>query len=358
MYVWGGAIGRFAFQGLQWYFEDRLKYVSDNNPEAFQGQTYKGRKVLTVKELVEIQESCVVLIAASEKYSYEIAQQLKEQGIKNIRIFNGDPVARFMDVCFAKYSCKMLPKVWEILSDDISKELLLERLCEIFFHLELPTHSYTSTPQSFIPSELKVSKIPLGDFYTKQHYFPEDIVHLSEDECMVDGGAYIGDTIESFIGVTHNRFEKIYAFEVEPNNYAKCKKCFEKDDRIEVFPYGISDREKEVLISINDRDEEHRISSKGDVASKAVAMDELLSGKKVTFIKMDIEGEEMAALEGGREIIETQKPVLAISAYHKASDIFDIPLWIKSVCADYKIYFRHHGYQCLFDTVCYGIIEQ
>ena len=353
----GGKIGRFGFQGLHWYFGQRLKYVCDNNPMAFQDKIYKGRKVLTIKELAKVQNKCVVLIAASEKYSYDIAQQLEDSGIENIRLFNGDPVTRFMDICFAKYAYKMLDSVWSVLSDDISKALLLERLCEIFYHLELPIHSYISTPQPLIPPKLRVSKIPLEHFYNKHHYFPEDIIHLSENECLVDGGAYIGDTIESFINITHNRFDKVYAFELESINFEKCRKTYENDDRIEVFPCGISDSEKDVFISINNNDQEHRISSKGETTSKTVTLDTWLKNKKITFIKMDIEGEELAALEGGKEIIKTQKPTLAISAYHKASDIFDIPLWIKSICKNYKIYLRHHGNGCLFETVCYAISE-
>ena len=353
----GGAVGRFAFQGLQWYFGDSLKYVCDNNISVFGGQSYKGKRVLSVDELVEIQEKCVVLIAASEKYAYDIARQLKDKGIKNIRIFNGDPVTRFMDVCFAKYAYNMLPKVWQILEDDLSKALLLERLSEIFYHLELPIHSYVSTPQVLIPPELKVSKIPLGDFFEPKQYFPEDIIHLTEKECFVDGGAYTGDTVASFVELVGNKFEKIYAFELEPNNYKKCKENLQGDDRIEVFPYGISDSEKEVFISLGKSDLTHRISSKGDNLARTVSLDKVLEKRRVTFIAMDIEGEELKALEGAKGIISGQKPTLAISAYHKASDIFDIPLWIKAMSADYKIYFRHHGNACLFDTVCYGIID-
>ena len=350
-------MGRFAFQGLQWYFGDSLKYVCDNNISVFGGQSYKGKRVLSVDELVEIQEKCVVLIAASEKYAYDIARQLKDKGIKNIRIFNGDPVTRFMDVCFAKYAYNMLPKVWQILEDDLSKALLLERLSEIFYHLELPIHSYVSTPQVLIPPELKVSKIPLGDFFEPKQYFPEDIIHLTEKECFVDGGAYTGDTVASFVELVGNKFEKIYAFELEPNNYKKCKENLQGDDRIEVFPYGISDSEKEVFISLGKSDLTHRISSKGDNLARTVSLDKVLEKRRVTFIAMDIEGEELKALEGAKGIISGQKPTLAISAYHKASDIFDIPLWIKAMSADYKIYFRHHGNACLFDTVCYGIID-
>jgi hypothetical protein len=39
---------------------------------------------------------------------------------------------------------------------------------------------------------------------------------------------------------------------------------------------------------------------------------------------MDIEGAELAALNGAKEIIYTQKPKLAISVYHKIEDIFTI----------------------------------
>ena len=129
------------------------------------------------------------------------------------------------------------------------------------------------------------------------------------------------------------------------------------DERIEIFPYGLSDSEKDVFISMGESDLTHRVCSKGEVKAKVVALDKILTGKKVTFITMDIEGEELNALEGAKGIIMEQKPTLAISAYHKASDIFDIPLWIKTIVPGYKIYLRHHGDKCLFDTVCYGIMN-
>ena len=112
-----------------------------------------------------------------------------------------------------------------------------------------------------------------------------------------------------------------------------------------------------MFISLGKSDLTHRISSKGDNLARTVSLDKVLEKRRVTFIAMDIEGEELKALEGAKGIISGQKPTLAISAYHKASDIFDIPLWIKAMSADYKIYFRHHGNACLFDTVCYGIID-
>lgn len=51
---------------------------------------------------------------------------------------------------------------------------------------------------------------------------------------------------------------------------------------------------------------------------------------------MDIEGEEMKALLGSDQIIRRDKPVLAISIYHKPEDFFNIKPWLQSICPDYK----------------------
>ena len=84
-------------------------------------------------------------------------------------------------------------------------------------------------------------------------------------------------------------------------------------------------------------------------------MDEALSGQRVTFIKMDIEGSEMKALKGAEGIIKQQKPKLAICVYHKPEDIWEIPAYILSLRDDYKFYFRHYCYWGIGETVMYAI---
>lgn len=64
--------------------------------------------------------------------------------------------------------------------------------------------------------------------------------------------------------------------------------------------------------------------------------------QNVNYIKMDIEGAESEALRGASAIIGNCKPRLAIVAYHKEDDLWEIPSLIKKLNPEYKVYFEHH----------------
>lgn len=124
------------------------------------------------------------------------------------------------------------------------------------------------------------------------------------------------------------------------------------------YPYGLSDKSGTVAIVAGDRNSsivENNINNMEEkVAAQVKTLDEVLSDKRVTFIKMDIEGAELGALKGADKIIKTQKPILAICIYHSASDMINIPLYIKEIVPEYQIYIRHYTNE-MFETVCYAI---
>ncbi len=84
-------------------------------------------------------------------------------------------------------------------------------------------------------------------------------------------------------------------------------------------------------------------------------LDDVLKGERVTFIKMDIEGSELAALKGAANTIRSQKPKLAICIYHSPQDMLNIPIYIKSLVPEYKIYIRHYT-DMMLETVCYAVL--
>jgi len=69
---------------------------------------------------------------------------------------------------------------------------------------------------------------------------------------------------------------------------------------------------------------------------------DLLISEPVSFIKMDIEGWEMKAIEGCINHIINDTPKLAITVYHNASDFIEIPKYILSFNNNYNIYLRHY----------------
>jgi FkbM family methyltransferase len=81
-------------------------------------------------------------------------------------------------------------------------------------------------------------------------------------------------------------------------------------------------------------------------------LDDYFDDKEITFIKADIEGSEMAMLLGAENIIRKRKPKMALSVYHKMTDMFDFIDYLQKIAPEYKFRLRHHSYNS-DDTVLY-----
>ena len=75
--------------------------------------------------------------------------------------------------------------------------------------------------------------------------------------------------------------------------------------------------------------------------------------QNISFVKMDIEGAELEALIGAKDIIKKFKPKMAISIYHKPEDIITLPSIIMEYCDDYRFMLRHYS-STLSETVLYA----
>ena len=184
--------------------------------------------------------------------------------------------------------------------------------------------------------------------YSKHdQYFVKDIVPLTEEEVFVDCGAYDGNTALQFVSwCGEKQYNKIWCLEPDNITMNKLKNTLSGVRGCSILPYGASDEEKEVSF-ITTGGEGSKIGGTSNVPGantiKTMALDDLLQGEKVTFIKMDIEGEEYNALVGAKEIIATQKPRLAISVYHRADDIIKIPALLLELVPEYKFCIRHYS---------------
>ena len=188
-------------------------------------------------------------------------------------------------------------------------------------------------------------------------YFREDMFHLRRDEVLIDCGAFDGDTLDLFLEKTAHSFSGAIAFEPDPANFAKlaarvASMPSETRERIAIHQAATGEKNARVLM-----DAGRGVSStigNGDCEVECVALDSALRDVPVSFIKMDIEGSELDTLAGARELIRKNAPILAVCAYHRQSDLWNIPLSIHDLNPDYSFYLRPHLLEG-WDLVWYAV---
>ena len=200
------------------------------------------------------------------------------------------------------------------------------------------------TLQTVIDYRLAPNKEKLQAIVVSPMYFQRELFSPLKDEVFVDGGAYTGDTIkglEEFCGGGY--WKKVYAWEPDAINRCRLIATCEaqKYQNIEIIPFGLWSKKTKVHFNQQGKDWS-KVSEDGPYTVVADSIDNVCWGDKVTFIKLDIEGSELEALWGAVKIIRRDKPRLAISIYHKPQDYFEIPLYIKELVPEYKLYIRHH----------------
>ncbi|MCI8269483.1 MAG: FkbM family methyltransferase [Lachnospiraceae bacterium] len=191
------------------------------------------------------------------------------------------------------------------------------------------------------------------DLYCRDaSYFQNNFIRLGIDESLVDVGAYNGDSIIDFLIKTRHQYGKIYAIEGNENSCEKLKKKlymeYEKG-KLEVFHAGAGCKRE--TISYNG----YR-GGFGNEKLEIYAMDDLLKDKKVSLIKMDIEGMELDAIEGARKIITEQKPGLAICVYHLVRDIWEIQEKIMEMVPEYRFWLEQPVNVHMTETVLYASV--
>lgn len=187
-------------------------------------------------------------------------------------------------------------------------------------------------------------------------YFP-DFLQLEDHEVLVDCGAYDGDSLRAFLRVCNGRLRAAACFEPDPGNFGKLRTY------VEQLPPVIRERITLHQAAVSDAPGELRFMSTGDTAARigpgdlmvsSLALDDVLATAPApTYIKMDIEGAELAALSGARGMLAKYAPALAICAYHTPAHLWQIPLLIHQIRPDYQFFLR--PYAEVWELVCYAI---
>lgn len=214
-------------------------------------------------------------------------------------------------------------------------------------------------------------KFSLDSYSMNRRFF-----QFSEEEVYVDGGAFTGDTIAQFVRAVAGKFRHIHSFEPSSENNRTIRNMLSVlqnnylrplHPRITLHEKGLWDSATTLLFNpsqvvemdgngaivnppsahivdtglaghIYDKQQESKISIQVPVTTIDAA-----TNREATFIKLEIEGSELQALNGARESIAQNRPKMAISIYHKPEDLETLLDFVLETGHNYQLGFRQHN---------------
>lgn len=195
----------------------------------------------------------------------------------------------------------------------------------------------------------------------ESQYMADTVYLPSESERIIDCGAYNGDTMRAFYSRTKS-WHSYTAIEPDSRNWEALCTSIQKD-----LPPALAKQTKAIHAAVSDEMGSAVFCEKGNTCSHiegqasgandtvpVIKLDNTIQDP-VTFIKMDIEGFELRALQGAEELIRTNQPLLAICGYHKQSDLWEIPLYMKRILPNHHIFLRN--YVGFIEYVFYAVPE-
>ncbi|MBC5646841.1 FkbM family methyltransferase [Christensenella tenuis] len=299
--------------------------------EFCRGQMFRGFRVTNYTQAKEHFGEMIVLVAFGTQLP-EVLGRVKQIAREQELYIPDVPVygEGIFDTDYLRLYETELRQAYGLLADDLSRETFRDMV----------EYKLSGKPEYLYHCESRPAEVC------------ENILKLGNNECYVDVGAYTGDTIRDFVETTDG-YGEIFAIEPDERNFVKLKSAVESMEHVTCW--NVAACEKDGMIPFAQRGGRNSAASEQERMVPASCLDNLLAGKRVTYIKYDVEGEEESALKGTKHIIKEQRPKLLVSAYHRTEDLFRLPLLVIGMQPDYRVYLRHFPCIPAWDTNYYFV---
>lgn len=333
--IWGlGGMISFIMDNFKAYGV-HVDYIIENNIEKC-GNFFEGTPIISFAELKSRCKDCNILIGVvTPKFVKEIQTQISQDGQYN-KVY-------FFELFYPFHSSKemilqglnKIHAVCDFLADEKSQQVYAAKIL------------YMATKQ---PGLLDTVSDNCDD-----QYFDKDIIHLSDKTGLfIDGGAFHGENTDELFRRYHVPGIRSVCIDADESNIAVLKNKYQDNDKVDVRFAALHEKNGKILFA-NSGDRGGKVSDTSEGQSVCtIGIDDEFKDQKIAFIKLDIEGSEKECLKGAKNCIMRDKPILAVCIYHSVEDHWQIPLLIKEIRPDYKIYIRHYHYMGI-ETVVYAI---
>lgn len=348
------------------FFQRILFTMSGNIRHIYNLLPYHSIDVNQIPAESETFNSYYHLYQKGDMLSFAVKQMLSE---RKLMIFG---CGFYGQICYDLLQCLNIP-VHAFLDNDIQKQGEFRNGIPILSPINSSfdnTAIIIAVEKDFasIKQQLITLNQPEADIYYpeknwlltffKGSYFDSSVFMPRENEIFVDAGAYQGETAIEFSKWCPT-YNKIYCFEPDSQNFHMLKTNLQTVDisNVECLNVGLSNESATLQFerSGDDGTGSH-LAPDGSTTIQVNSLDNILNGQPVTYIKMDIEGAELDALEGAKETITKYTPRLAICIYHKPEDVYTIPLYLLSLVPDYHFKIRHYS-SYSYDTILYAYTD-
>lgn len=187
---------------------------------------------------------------------------------------------------------------------------------------------------------------------------------LNRPICFLDIGAYDGDTLQALCRQV--KVAKAVLIEPDPQNFAQLKRRLDllTHQYTELNPYAlpVGAGDQYGFFSLAGEGEGVLVTTAEDISHSkhcsvtVVPLDDVIPADHFDFIKIDVEGSDLAALQGIQKLARRSHAILAISLYHRPHDIIEIPRAVMGLLRglSYQYFIRQHMCNS-FETVLYAV---
>ncbi len=352
-----------------------IECFCDKNADLVGGHL-KGKPVISTKTLCESYKERLVVIGV-QKYKKEILQFLRNNGFKRVSVIESDEQFYYY-LQFPRWKNSvekiqqdeaLVTKAYHLMADQKSKDIFIKRLSILASYADYASYKeYCKLSQ--YPSSLPEERKLFATNFENEMYFNNELIKLRSGDSLVDCGAFDGDSLLQWkIQMQMNNLTegRAYCFEPDDANFKNLKTNTSLLENVEIFNLAVWSQEEILEFASSDTTfltescvidksaEDKVIKHQGNTYIKANSIDNVIYPEKVDIIKMDVEGSEANALMGSKITIRKWRPNLIISAYHKSSDLYNLPILINELCPQYKIFLRQYSFNWS-ETVLVGII--
>ncbi|MCR5678131.1 MAG: FkbM family methyltransferase [Agathobacter sp.] len=293
---------------------------------------FAGIKVISFASIEDKDDLVIYIAVNNEEYKRDILYKLESKNFKKTTVV-----------------CKgVIYGAWEYNLDKMT-DLINKSQEKINFILQNLADEQSNKVFSNLISYRRTNDHRLlEDIYETGHkqYFPQnDFWKIEKDEVFIDAGGFDGLSTIDFAEWTKGQYKKSIILEADDFMYKICKEMIRIHalERVELIKKAVYSGSTTLCFdNSNCLSGSGNISDSGIEKIESISIDELNTESAITFIKMDIEGAEMEALIGAEKTIEKNHPKLAISIYHKADDLWEIPYYLMKKYPFYKFYMRHY----------------